>query len=407
MLKIAFNEISLLLLIVFIPYSSVYLLGNRYLFLPMVFYILYFISNINNLPLLLNLNTSRKYMYPWMLIVALIICSSIINYQPEYFHAYRSVIQRFLMYSVFFLMVYNHILLKPGLTERILQTVVFSVYLMGLFYLLNIGVSYPSGRLSIFGANSNMVGVWNVIGILFAFDLIMNKRYSKITLWLLVIACLIGFILVIQSGSRKSVIMLFAGIIFYYLIMNRSLLAKIKYIVPLGIAGFLALDYLLRATLLMNRMEVAYHGEDLGGRLSIWKIALDIIGNNLLLGLSPGLYKAKMTEHFGLGRVAHNEFITILAYGGIFALLTFAGYLWNLFHVSYKCLKVKLNYITALPLTLWFIVVLFLFTAGGAIESFYTWFLFAFIAGTAEKQTNAYTLYNRRSGLRGRTAPVG
>lgn len=378
------RHLFLLLTILFIPYSSITLFGNPFLFLPIVFFMIYFVFSIRNIKSLFDLAGTKKLLLPWIFIWLLFFLAIVVNYNPESLRGYRSTLQRILISLVFFLMVFNEIRHNPGLKEGFQNAVILSVLFMGILYFGGFAESSADERFTLFGANPNTIGVWAVTGVLFAFDRIVQRGILSRHAWYWLLVVVVGFIIIVLTGSKKAVFMLAAGIIVYYVFLNRSFIFKLKLIIPLAILSFFAARYVTGETLFMARMEREMGAETitLSGRIPLWEVAADIIRENPIIGAGYGEYMLAVDRIVGRMQVPHNEFLTVAILGGIPALLLFLYFLGVLGSRAFKLLKTRNENFTTLPLSLLVILIMFLATAGGGLASFFTFFLFAFIAGS-------------------------
>ena len=361
-------------------------MGNPYLFLPMVFFMGYFVLSIPRLKGLLNLKGAEKLVAPWVVIWFLILLGIIVNYFPEYNNIYRSVLQRRIIYLLFFLIVYNEIRRNLAIKTKIDTTIVFSMFIMGIFYFTGTGLTIDlEGRLSFFGADVNIIGLWSVIAIMIPMDIIIQGRYKKRFFPYYAFIILIGFIIMASTGSRKAVFMLGLGVLSYLIFFNRGIKFKLKLIIPFVVLFYFGYNYITQDSVFQQRMEREMERRTLGGRLPIWEETLQVVKENLVIGAGPGLVREELARSsLGRSRSAHNEFITIAVLAGIPGLIAFVYFLWVLALRSYR--NLRRDNTSIIPLVLWVIVIMFLFTAGGGLNTFITWFLLAYIAGSTEPQ---------------------
>lgn len=380
--KRVIRQFLLILTIVFIPYSTLYLFGNPYLFLPMISFIGFLLLSINNMKGLINTKGLEDLIFPWIVIWVLILIAIIYNFLPDYISLYRSQLQRRIIYLVFFLITINEFRRNPSFLAKVDNVIIFSLFIMVFFFITGVGETISlDGRLSFFGAGKNSIGVWSVIAITIAIDkLFLQKKLNwkyKVYYTSLII---VGFFIIIATGSRKALIMLFIGVFVYFLLSKVSLLYKLKLVIPFILISFLAYNYIAQYSSIYSRFEKEAERQNIGGRLPIWKEKIKIILDNPIIGAGPGLIRQEMkNSYYGRSRAAHNEFITIGALTGIPGVLIF---IWFLVLLAKRSLRfLKTNKGSSLPFIFLINVVIYLSTAGGALNSFTTWFLFAYIAG--------------------------
>ena len=350
----------------------------------MFFFITYVIFSLNKLKLLIDTRGAGKLITPWIILWFLILTGIIVNYIPGYENIYRSVLQRMLIFLGFFLITFNEIRKNKVLKEKIDAGIIFSILIMAFFYFTGIGVDFSGGRLILFGSNSNTVGVWCVIGIIFSVDRLVQGKYRKLNIWYYALIVFLGFIILVMTGSRKSIIMLFVSVFSYYFFLKTNPRFKLKLTVPFIVASIFAINFISESPIFIERTELELERRDFGGRLPIWEESLLVIKENPIIGAGPGLIREELSQSLGISRSIHNEFITIAVLAGLPGLFVFSYFLWVIYRMSFKRLRKQNIKFSTLPISLFFILIIFLATAGGAINSFITWFLFAYIAGTTE-----------------------
>ena len=187
-------------------------------------------------------------------------------------------------------------------------------------------------------------------------------------------------LLMVLSGSRKAILMVSVGLLVYYVFLNRSLIFKLQLVVPLLIFSLIAYQYISQNELFNQRMNTELTRQDMGGRKPIWEAAIMIIKTNPLLGVGIGEFAFQIEYSLGSLRATHNEFLQVAAYGGIVGVFWFILFLSALAKRSFRILKSKDSNFTSLPLALFFMQLIYLFSAGGSFTSFLSWFIYAFIA---------------------------
>ena len=387
------------LTVVFIPYSTIYLFGNPYLFLPMVLFVGYLLLSFKQVKGLLKTKGSERLFYPWIIIWILILIGIVVNFMPDYVNIYRSVLQRRIIYLVFFIVAFNEFKRTPYILNVIDYAIVISVSLMALFYFTGFGVKYTlDDRLIIFGAGINSIGVWSVFGIIILLDKIVHTKFKRLSLIFYLAIILGAFFVIVSTGSRKSLIMLLVGTLFYLIFLNRPLVLKLKLIILFLILSFYGFNYVVTQPVFQNRFRKEMERQNLGGRLPIWEETIKIIKENPIIGAGPGLIREELVDSsLGKSRAAHNEFITIAGLSGIPGLFIFIYFLLLMGKNAYSVNKRETSS-TSLPFIFWILALMYLSTAGGALNSFTTWFLFAYISAKSLVKSvdfkNVYSLRN-------------
>ena len=372
------------LLIIFLPYGNLWLFGNQYLNFPMMFFLIYVVMSFNKLKVLLKIDSIETLVWSLILLWFVFLFSSVINYNAAYSGNVRSVLMHAIISYIFFIVVYNELYQNPLLQNMIQKIVLFSVLVMGGFYVTGIGVEFISGRLFIFETNANLIGVWASIGILFAIDLIIFEKAKGKDLYYYVFVIVTALGLIVLSGSRKAIIMMPTSILIYYIFLNRSFNYKLKLLLPLIIFGLIAFQFIASNELIMHRFASELERRDLGGRKPIWQAAMEVVKINPYFGMGIGEFSYQIEFRLGQVRAMHNEFLQIAGYGGFAGLLCFIFFLFGLAKKSLSILKRNNPWFTSLPIAMFFIILLYMASAGGAFTSFLAWFIFAFIIAKSQ-----------------------
>mgnify|MGYP000962011314 CR=1 FL=1 len=351
--------------------------------LPLMLFLFYGLACINKLSTLFNVVGIKAILVSILLMWLVFLISSIINFNTFYFNIVRSFLIRLLFSYFFFIIIYNELFKDTRVKLLAQNTVIFSIIVMSGFYVTGIGVEFINGRLFIFETNANLIGVWASTAILFSVDLIIITKPKGLRLWYYFSAIALALLLIILSGSRKAVIIMPVGVLVYYLFLNRSFQFKVRLLVPLTVFAVIAFYSIAGSDLIASRFESEMERRDLGGRMPIWEAGMEIARLNPFFGVGIGEFAFQMESRLGQVRALHNEFIQILGYGGIAGLFCFSVFLTALLLKSISALKNKYTDFTSLPLALFIMILFYLFSAGGALTSFYAWFIFAFISAKA------------------------
>jgi O-antigen ligase len=132
------------------------------------------------------------------------------------------------------------------------------------------------------------------------------------------------------SYSRGSIAALIGGIIILLIWMGRK---YYKIILPL-IAVLIAIIFLAAPDVLArfsSGFEMEWEGKSGASRLSIWRTAANMSGDNPIIGVGPGNFADKYVKYrdefsdrtFGH---AHNDILNVAAYAGIPAALFYLGF---------------------------------------------------------------------------------
>ena len=162
-------------------------------------------------------------------------------------------------------------------------------------------------------------------------------------------------IALLLSGSRGGLLALLAEI-FFLVILTTKTGSYGQFVLKVGLSAALFVMVIAGAILIggessLTRIaETATSAQDIStNRLHIWSVTLEIIKNNPLFGAGFGAFGAAYTVYDTMGGIerveqAHNDYLQVLADGGIIALLIGAFFVFWLFRTGLRSIKTKNNY---------------------------------------------------------------
>jgi len=173
------------------------------------------------------------------------------------------------------------------------------------------------------------------LGLMFVGAVNKDRRLLYITA-----IALMGIALLL-SGSRGGLISLLAGI-FFLVIMTARTKNYGQFALKIGLTVLLVLTIITGAILIggessLTRLAESAGSEDFStSRTYIWSVTLSIIANNFPFGAGFGAFGVAFTPYDsfnGLLRVeqAHNDYLEVLAVGGIIGLIIGGFFLFQLF----------------------------------------------------------------------------
>ncbi|MBX3565278.1 MAG: hypothetical protein KF730_11975 [Sphingomonas sp.] len=184
------------------------------------------------------------------------------------------------------------------------------------------GVEYDiDGRLTLFGDNSNLVGVRMTVATMVL--IFSTVRFLGSKLWLSgifgVMSLLTGLFM-IETGSRVAALSLFAALLIFY---ARYLMFGRKFIfgaVMIGLGVIVAVPYLIFATdiPLVERLQRSYYEGDLAGRGDVWSSYLDELRGveDFVIGHGFSGFDRLANHLFGGFMSPHNVLVETLILGG-------------------------------------------------------------------------------------------
>lgn len=186
------------------------------------------------------------------------------------------------------------------------------------------------------------------LGLMFVGAVTKDKRLLYIT-----VIGLMGVALLL-SGSRGGLVAFIAEIIFLVMLTagskGRSRLGlKLALAVLLLGAVVGGAVFVGGETSLTRLAETAATDDLTTGRSNIWQVTLRVIAGSIPFGAGFGAFGVAYTEHdsmSGLERVeqAHNDYLQLLADGGLVGLIIGAFFLWRLFLVGREAVGIRNTY---------------------------------------------------------------
>ena len=282
-------------------------------------------------------------LYSIFIMLLLMVLSSFIN-------VYRN--RSFLDLTLFLNVIMFWLLLNHQRRDvRVFQNglIWFSVssFVVGLCYLLNIGVSIDdSMRVVVFDENANSLGIKMSVGILllinYCFDSSRGKPIYKPWLLVMVIPMLS---LLFATASRVAFIIIALGVFLF--ILTRKTKRRITRVVWL-VLGFVVLFYGYRLTsqqeVLMSRMEKTIEEGSISGRDYIWEKYIKLFMEHPVLGVGFTGSEQYSLEVFGQARSPHNVFIEVAVYSGVLGLICFLVYVFSVYISAWLYYR-RLHYI--------------------------------------------------------------
>jgi O-antigen ligase len=257
--------------------------------------------------------------------------------------------------------------------RAVLSLALGSVFL-AFFYFLGIGVDPDEqGRVSIFGDNANFLGIKMAISIiLILFIVIQNSLHFNWVRYLLFLPIPIMLKLLIETGSRVSLISFILMILigFYFVKKNGILIKVLLLLIFSGLILYIY-NFVLDNQFLLLRLSSSIEVKDLAGREVIYAEIWEVVKNNFVIGIGQTGYFAK----FGDGS-PHNVLLEIVCYSGIFGLTMYLLFLMNILRTALKAKSIENN---ILPLIL--LIPLFgLILSGQILTLKLGWVIFSYIA---------------------------
>lgn len=191
---------------------------------------------------------------------------------------------------------------------------------------LAIGRHGAVNRYTVEGFNADHAGLLLAIGMPIAWGLAMlmtSQRRGGILRWLNLAYMPMAFLGIALTATRTALITTIPAILFAIASLARLSAGRRVFIGLLAVAGVMAIIPLIPQTsverFLTTGSEISTGA--LGGRGHIWKVGLRSYAHHPVLGVGAGAFKAAV----GIGKVAHNAFISVLVELGIVGIALFLG----------------------------------------------------------------------------------
>lgn len=252
------------------------------------------------------------------------------------------------------------------------------ISILSLTGILQNQMSINKGRLILFGENPNSTSIRMALSALFfCYIIIVNPlNFSKLRLFLFLFIFTL-LMVVIQSGSRGSLIIFSLGFVIIFLFSEIKLYQKIVVLSIFSIAAAYILKIIISIGdfAIFDRMSGFFDSGSIGGRKEIWIDALKIFIEHPIIGVGEEGYVIEMLSRNNYFLDTHNLFVYILVTSGIVGFLFFISFLFLILSKAWKSYRAG----EIFPMVLFVFIVLTIFKTGGVLTYSIIWFLFAFV----------------------------
>ena len=209
-----------------------------------------------------------------------------------------------------------------------LQAYVLGAYvaIASIVFNLLTGSTGSFNRYTVEGFNADTAGLMLALGMPMAWGLgILQTREHRggLLRWLNLTYMPLAFLGIALTATRTALISTIPAILFAVASLARLSPGRRLIAGTVAVAGVLAIAPLIPEVsverFLTTGTEISTGG--LGGRGHIWKLGLQTYAQHPVLGVGAGAFKAAV----GIGKVAHNVFISILVELGIVGIALFLG----------------------------------------------------------------------------------
>ena len=263
--------------------------------------------------------------------------------------------------------------------------------ILSVLFFLGIGVEVnmtrEGDRLSMFGSNENVLGIFQsisscVILNLFIFEDRLNLKIFK---WLFIIPLVLSASMIFATGSRTALLILILVYGCSILTLNTSK-KFLKFILVVG--GIVAVVYgagrfLVSESAMAQRFLLTFQEGNTGGRTDIWLAYLKYFPNHPILGVgNSGMIDIATVNGVGTTDITgsitalspHNVLVEVLMTTGVVGLLIMSIFWKNVGMAAYKTLK---YYKYSMPIVL-SIPIAIVILAGQILGEKYAWIIYAY-----------------------------
>ncbi len=235
--------------------------------------------------------------------------------------------QRISTYSQIFLLllVFWEMFQKPDELKAALQALVLGGYVLvgGTLYNYMNGITAVQweGRYSASGVNAVDMALTLIIGLPIALHLFLSGvpgGWNRVLRWVNLAYIPLAMYAVSLTGSRTSLLAVIPFMLYIALTPEIKLGRKALIFGGLG-ALLLAILPLIPEALLsrLSTLGSSIVGEDIGGRVALWREAIGMLAGHPLLGIGSGALSPIM------GAVAHNTYVSVATETGFVGLILF------------------------------------------------------------------------------------
>lgn len=369
---------AMFLLLFSIPYKEWVPFGTSYLNFSFICFFIYLIFSIATFRFSFRSKDIWPYVAPFLLLLILFWTMSSINYYPRSVMAH-SENRRFIMCFLMYVFLINEIKARPALADQALAVFLYSLMILTVGYFLGIGVRTGNlGRTSFSGINSNRLGLWYVMGLFIIIKLVVEGKVNKLQMYLMTIFSVLFLYIIAKTASRSGFGALIMGPACYLYFLNIPLKRKI----PIALAGIIVIagigGYVLSTSSLLADRLAEVSGGDIGERQHIWETALVLVKDNLIFGSGASGYEFHMSQFFSGYEAPHNVYLLVLSYTGLVGLAIFLVFLYRWGMAAYRINQV---YRSPFYISIFLVFLVYLFTAGGVLESFHFWMIAGITVG--------------------------
>lgn len=329
-----------------IPFNNVaFSFAGRNWSVGLVISALYFMTMLIDLPKITRIANYGKYIHNLIWFALLLTCMNLLNVNYDGTPVFPLTL---FMCCLLFYTILLHSRLDSKAIQKCLSGFTMSCILLSILFVSGNGVEIGEDRrLSMFGENSNALGIYTCLGAIIIFNEWILKDKLSIGGWrfIFMIPYLLVVLLMFATGSRVSffsyALSFIVGVAFF---QPRAIRRKYIVIIVSVLIAFIL--YLLSQkadfVIFQRLLESAKEG-DVSGREKILSELLPYVKEHLLLGVGQTGYVDISRQALGkifldgsavYGFSPHNVLVEILLYTGIWGLILYMRFWWRLIKAS-------------------------------------------------------------------------
>ncbi|MDO8488504.1 MAG: O-antigen ligase family protein, partial [Candidatus Omnitrophota bacterium] len=234
--------------------------------------------------------------------------------------------------------IYNQKIIKRGIAIFLFSAALvvlsgLSQYLFGVEFLRgNVMATLNNGTEAITSSFShyNAFGGYLVVVLSLVCALLLKNNYPKLKIFSLSVLAILSTVTIIFTFSRGSWLATFISFIFIVIFSK----GNIKRLIPV----FLLVAALFLLPVFSARLSLTFKPGGDSDRFRYWLVALDMIKAHPFFGVGAGTFMANFAKYLPNynAAYAHNCYLQIWAETGIFALLSFSGFIFSFLYLAIR-----------------------------------------------------------------------
>lgn len=223
-------------------------------------------------------------------------------------------------------------------------------------------------RTTLFGDNSNIIGIRMSISIIILISFFYHKFSKKLRFLFLVPIPLMIFTLA-EGGSRLAFVSFFlSSLAFFILQKSKNIYQRLIIFLIFILCAVLLYYFIIQYEFLVYRILGTIFLGEVSGRDESFLVLIEIIKDNFLFGIGQTGYKL-----YNMGS-PHNVILEVLLYTGFFGFIFYFNFLYKLFKGAIKLFRSQGD----ITLVLLLIPISGLIFTGQILDSKLIWFIFAY-----------------------------